>query len=548
MKKILAIILSLIMIVSFVTPAFATSRSDFKGSVPVILIAGDGAPIVDGEGNVVFDSSNVYATLDGGGDTGSNAALEATANILMPMLLEGVLLDKWDNYYDAMYKEVSDLFAEVMLDENGEVWNGTGISDEKKAEVAYNLANDKKDENGNYAFNDYQFWYDWRLDPLENADYLKEFIDGVKAITGKDRVCVTTRCVGHSVLLAYIAKYGTGSLHGIGVDGTTSNGSEFISGALSGDFSVDGNSIARFVEDGDEFGIFHIDPLLTATFSLLENSGALDKMSETARSTIYYKIEKGVVSAIARASVFTMPCYWALVSADKFEKAKEYVFGEEGSEMREKYSGLIEKIDNYETTVKEHLGEIMASVPESGGNLCIISKYGSQIVPIIKDADLVGDQYASVTSSSLGATTSKIGKTLPDEYIAERIAEGKGDYISPDRQVDASTCLFPDCTYFVKGVKHGDWSLVENNIIMRTLQADHQLTVRDLEYTQFVVGRTGVDDWAVMTEENCDTEIWTDETMSERPKTKWERFMAFIESAVVWLKLFFAKITSLLEK
>ena len=545
MKKTLAIVLSLIMLLTFVTPALATGKSDFKGKIPVVIITGEGEPIVDKDGNVLFDANDFFGNL---GNSGSQTKIEAAANILMPMLLEGVLLDKWDRYYDALYNEVSDLFAGVILDENGNPTGGTSIPAERFAENEEDLQIDKKDRNGNYAFSDYHFWYDWRLDPLENAEYFNDYIEGVKAITGHDKVCIVTRCIGHSVLLAYIAKYGTGSIYGLGVDGSSSNGSEFISGALSGDFSIDGNSIARYVEDSENFGMFKVDSLLTATFTLLENSGALDKMSEAARKLIYLKIEKGVVSAVARGTIFTMPCFWALVSEDKYETAKEYVFGKEGSKMREKYAVLIEKLDNYHNTVCVHRNELMSAVPESGGNICIVSKYGSQIIPIIKDGNLVGDSYSSVTSSSFGATTSKLGETLSDEYIAERIAEGKGEYISPDRQIDASTCLFPDSTYFVKGVKHADWSKVENNIIMRTIQGETQLTVRDLEYSQFVITFPESDEWEVMTEENCDTEVWTDDSMAGKPKTKWERLKLFIESMVNWLKLLLVKITSMLEK
>ena len=320
-----------------------------------------------------------------------------------------------------------------------------------------------------------------------------------------------------------------------------------MSGALSGDFAVEGDSIARFIDDADHFDVFHIDSFVSSTLELLEASGALDKMSTAARTQIYYKIEKGVVSAIARATVFTMPCYWALVSTDKYEKAKEYVFGEEGSEKREQYAGLIEKIDNYETTVKENIPSLMQSVADNG-NICIISKYGSQIVPIFKDSDLIADQYASVTRSSFGATTSKIGETLSDEYIAERTAEGLGKYISPDKQIDASTCQFRDCTYFVKGVKHGDWSKTENNIIMRTIEGDVQLTVDDMEYTQFVVTYPGSSDWEPMTEENCNTEVWSDEASAPEPTTKAGRLTLFIKALVKWLGLFIEKISALLEK
>ena len=75
-------------------------------------------------------------------------------------------------------------------------------------------------------------------------------------------------------------------------------------------------------------------------------------------------------------------------------------------------------------------------------NISIISKYGFQMVPICESNAAISDQYASVTRSSFGATTGTVYEPLPDDYIAAREAEGKASYISPDRLVDASTCLF----------------------------------------------------------------------------------------------------------
>lgn len=58
--------------------------------------------------------------------------------------------------------------------------------------------------------------------------------------------------------------------------------------------------------------------------------------------------------------------------------------------------------------------------------------------------------------SSLGATVSKIGTAFSDEYIESRKALGYEKYISPDRQTDASTCVFPEYTWFLKNAIHDD--------------------------------------------------------------------------------------------
>ena len=547
MKKLLSLLLCAMLALSCAAPAFATAGgSNFRSPMPIIMISGDGDAIVDKDGNKAVRVQDIPSFLGQSVEDGDNSALEAVQNVLMPMLFEGVLLDKWDNYYDALYKEISDLFKDIMLDENGEVSNGTDISSYHREVNEDRMHGKDRKVNGTYAFEDYHFWYDWRLDPLQIADELNEYIEAIKAKTGYRKVCVVTRCLGSSVLLAYMAKHGTDSLYGIGFDGTSSNGSEPISGALSGKFDIDGNSVSRFLDDSNAYELFSVDPFVASTLELLENSGALNGMTTAAKNLIYLKIEKGVVSAIARSTLFTMPCYWTLVKEEDFEDAKRYVFGEEGDEKRTTYAGLIEKIDNYDVTVRDRIPELLEGAKEAGLNVAVVSKYGSQIVPIVKDGDLVADQYASVASSSFGATTSKIGETLPEEYIAERVDEGSGRYISPDKQIDASTCLFPDSTWFLKGITHSDWTMVENDIFCQVLPADRQLTVNDLPYSQFIVG---IDDynWEVMTVDNCNTEKWS-ENATEKPTTKAGRLTLFIRSLISWLKLFFEKITALMKK
>ena len=547
MKKIISVFLSLILLISLAVPALAAYDSNYRSEVPMILISGDGGTIVDADGNETFkflDILKVFNKEDGQDDAEDSNVSEAAKNILRPLLLEGVLQNKWDNYYEALYKEIADIFDDIMLDDNGDPKNGTQISEWERNENRVAMTTDKAGWDGAYGFEDYHFWYDWRLDPLENADGLHEYIEAVKSVTGKQKVAVTSRCLGGNVLLAYIAKYGTDSLQSVGFDGATSNGSETISGVLSGDFAVDGNSIARFIDDSRVLGLFNVDPLISASLELLENSGVLDGMTAAARILIYNKIEKGVISALARATLFTMPCYWALVTADRYEKAKDYVFGCENDEKREKYAGLIAKLDAYDALVRRHIPELVSSVRESGANLCIISKYGAQIVPLIKNGDLISDQYASVTLTSLGATTSRIGETLPEDYIARRSAAGLGAYISPDKQIDASTCLFPDLTYFVKGIRHSDWSKVENDIMERVLTAGSQLTVNDLPYSQFIVAHTGSDDWEVMTQDNCHTENWSEYSSAGTSLKMLKKIGLYFRTLFNWLKMVFDKIRS----
>ena len=533
MKKCISLLMCVIMLFCAVVPAFALDYSNPSKDVPVILIGGDGEPICDADGNEVFSATEltkVFKGVDGG------SVYESVANVLQPFLLEGVLFNRWDPYYANLESEIGALTEDFRLDENGNAVNGSSIAQRRFDGMARDITVNKAASKGYYAYGDYHFWYDWRLDPMEIADQLAAYIDGVLAITGKSKVAIISRCVGTNVAMAYVAKYGASKIHGFGIDGTITNGGEFISDAISGKFRLDGPALERFLTDCNLLGVFNISEFAMASVDLLVKSGVFDGIRNITKATVYDKIKEGATSAIAMATVFTMPCYWAFVTAEDFETAKQYVFGPEGGEKRQRYAGLIQKLDAYHTAVRLHLAEFLTGMHDQGVNISIISKYGFQMVPICESRAEISDQYASVTRSSFGATTGTVYETLPDAYIAAQAAEGKAKYISPDRLVDASTCLFPDYTWFTKGIRHGDWQDVENQIMYTVITADRQLTTADLPYTQFIVYNSETDEVSPMTAENCNTEFWQASQETDAPKSVIVRMIAFFRSLHRWLR------------
>ena len=166
------------------------------------------------------------------------------------------------------------------------------------------------------------------------------------------------------------------------------------------------------------------------------------------------------------------------------------------------------------------------------------------MMPICATSDAVSDQFASVKRSSFGATTSSVYETLSEDYINQRIAEGKGKYISPDKLIDASTCICPDTTWFIKGSSHSNWTTYEVKIMYDVASADRQLTVDDFEYSQFMVYNTEADTLEPMTEENCNTEYWDADPDIYKPTSFIDKFKVAITSFVHWLKLFFEYIAT----
>ncbi len=537
MKKLISVILAVAMLSALTVPAFAmpTPEKYWGGDVPVVAMFGDGEAICDEENNVLFKFSELLNMF--GGSDGDSSVMDAVVSILQPFLLEGILNDEWDNYYNALETEIGELFTEVKYDKNGECPNNTDISSDLRTIMYNNQNTDYYARNGQYYVYDYQFWYDWRQDPRESADELHAYIEAIKETTGRTKVALLARCLGSTVTIAYIAKYGTDSIYGVSFDGGVIEGAEIISECISGKFSIDGDAINRFIADMNASGL-GLSEFVTASIDLAVKSGVIEGVTSSVKATIYDKIVKGVTSALSLSTFFTWPGYWACVSEEDYDNALNYVFGDEGSTKRTEYAGLIDKIEGYNTDVRQKLDSIYDDIEESGANIAVIGKYGFQIAPICESSDQIADQYTTLTKSSLGATTApSVYETLPDDYIEQRIEEGKGKYISPDKLVDASTCRFPDYTWFTKNISHSYWHDFETALLFTVITGERQYTVDDFDCTQFIVHDSETGLCEAMTEENCHTESWYSEVMSGPMNNVIRKLLAFFKSLLFWFNL-----------
>lgn len=547
MKKVISVLLAVIMIFSLAVPAFAAGIDMFavRSQVPVVVISGDGNTIYDKDGNELSKLTKFF-TNNGDNkeeeDDSINNIISSVANVIWPLFYDGLMTDNYEPYYEALQKELSELFGDIILDENGEASNGSHIGDWCKDQYNYDMTWDRKGDKGYYAEWDYQFWYDWRLDPIAIADEFNDYIKGVKRVTGAEKVGILCRCLGTNVVCAYLAKYGTDDICGVGFDGAVCMGAEPISESISGKFKVDGDAIERILLDGNQLGLFNIDPFIMATIDLAEKSGLIDGIVGISRDTIYKKLVEGVTSAVTLSAI-SYPGYWACVRPQDFDTAIQYVFGPEGSEKRVKYAGLIEKITAYNEQVKKNIPEILGGLKDKNLNVGVISKYGLQLIPTCESRETIADSFVSVESSSFGATTANVYHNLSKEYIKEQTLAGKGKYISPDKQVDASTCIFPDSTWFIKGVKHSEWTDAENKLLMTVITADRQLTVDDFDESQFMVRNPENSQRMIkMTTENCNTENWVADERNDRPETRLERLFTFLKSFINWFRLFLERI------
>ncbi len=535
MKKVISVLLAVVLALgSVITVLAATDPNKSKSQVPIIRISGDGIPLYDSEGNKIFHYKDI---LSSEGALSDSEVYKKMAETLLPAILKGITTDNWDDFYNGLETEISTIFANSLLDENGNVPNGSGLSQERIDLMEHKRHNDQKSGRGYYRYNDYWFYYDWRLDPMETADMLNSYIKDIKASTGSEKVGIIASCLGTNVVLAYVAKYGVADIQGIGMDGSVVGGAEILSDVICAKFDIAPPALMRLLYDVEGLGTFNVGEFVMTTLDMLTQTGVLEGVISTTENLLYDKLVAGCTSALALSTFYTWPNYWACVTPEDYESAKYYVFGKEGSEKRTKYAGLIEKLDNYDKEVRQRVPELLKKIKDDGANFGVISKYGFQIIPICATSDVISDQFASVKRSSFGATTPTVYETLSDEYIAQRVAEDKGKYISPDKLIDASTCIFPDYTWFIKGSSHSNWTTYEMQILYDVVSADKQLTVDDLQYTQFMVYDTPNDMLYPMTEENCNTEYWDADPDVYKPSSPIQQLIVTIKAVVNWFKV-----------
>lgn len=546
MKKILSVLLAVVLAVSSVITVLAgVNVEESKSQIPVIRISGDGEPLYDQDGKKIFHYKDVADLFAGDSttETDNSEMYKEMATTLLPAMAKGILTDNWEDLYAGLETEISKIFENSLLDENGNATNGSGLSQARKDQMLNKRHNSQKGEKGYFGWLDYWFYYDWRLDPMETADEFNAFIKDVKASTGCEKVGIMASCLGTNIVLAYVSKYGVDDIQGIGIDGSVVGGAEILSEVICAKFDIAPPALLRLLYDVEGLGMFSMSDFVLETIKMLTETGILEGVISTTEDLLYDKLVEGTTSALALSTFYTWPNYWACVSPEDYESAKYYVFGQEGSEKRVKYAGLISKLDNYDKNVRQRVPELVQQIKDGGANIGIISKYGFQIVPIIESSDVVADQFASVKRSSFGATTSTVYDTLSDEYIAMREAEGKGKYISPDKMIDASTCLFPDYTWFIKGSSHSNWTTYELKMMYEIASADRQLTHDDFPYTQFMVYDTPSDTLEPMTEENCNTELWEADPEVDKPVSFFDKLKVAIKAIAVWFPLFIEQVT-----
>lgn len=431
MKKILSVLLALIFAFTMCVPAFAAdeaAQAEYDGD-PIVVVRGiDFAGLVREDGSKalsfeVMDLINllpdiVLRRMQGDKDALINSLLAYAVELFEPLSCDKEGNPKYSDVHIPKYTTSAD-----KIDLSGDQWADTAVGLFRS--LAYKFGGEEI----------YLNTFDWRKSPDALAAELNQLIEQVKRETGKSKVDIAACSMGGMITTAYIDNYGTGSVDSITYLSPAHNGADIVGSAFTGDLVINADALGDFLIEKTNGNLF---------VRFLNAVGLVKGVAKFANNLISEHKDK-IYDEFLRVSLGTAYGLWALIPDEYYDNAVEFFYGD----CKDEYAVALEELANIREFVFS-TEEIVADAYASGVKVSFVSHYNSKQLPIYSNYKMHGDGVLESKRTSGGATFADYGSTLSDEYIAGVEAQ----YISPDRVVNAKTCLYPGTTWFVNGAKH----------------------------------------------------------------------------------------------
>lgn len=433
-KKTLSVVLVILMIAGTMPMAFATETQtvEYDGD-PIVVVRGiDFAGLVKSDGSkaISFKATDIFDLIANIGLYKMRGDKNAEINAITDFgcsLLEDVSRNKEGVPNNPDVHIPKYLTSADNIDLSGDQWADTAVG------LFRSIANKYGGENT------YLYTFDWRLSPDELADDLKSFLDLVKRETGASKLDIAACSMGGMITTKYISKYGTDSLDSVVYLSSAHNGGHIIGSAFSGDLVINSKALGNFLIEKTKGNgaVNFLVRVLNAIGMVKVITNYVNKIITNNKELLY--------DNFLRECFATAYGLWALIPDEKFDESVEFFFGGDEAE----YAIALSEI----AKVREFVfstDEIIADLHASGVKVSFVSHYNSLQLPIYSKYTYHGDGVLESDRTSGYATFANYGETLTDAQIAGVDAQ----YISPDKVVNASTCLYPETTWFVKSAGH----------------------------------------------------------------------------------------------
>ncbi|MCR4616260.1 MAG: alpha/beta hydrolase [Clostridiales bacterium] len=371
-----------------------------------------------------------------------------------------------EGFGDEACNVANDLMSQVYLDENCEVKDSSGVYFEYPA--ASSITKNSKLE----------FKYDWRLDPIDIAAQLNDFIDYVLDCSGAKKVNLSAHSLGGVIVVTYVSIYGTEKVQGACFNAAAVFGESYTGDLMSGKMQFNGKAFDYFLTylaDSTEYQY-----LVKAIIDAADAAGVFD-LTAAALNALLDKVNYQVSTQVMMPMFCRWLTIWAMIPDDDIDESMDYVFNDLLKDKE--HTALQSKVERFNTLVRDHKKETLIKLNEDA-HMYVISRYGYTSAPVTPSYAQLSDGTVDTRASSFGATTALYRTTLSEDHIKSVAPE----YISPDKTVDASTCMFPDRTWFIRAFKHDALPYSLEKFIDMLLEQEEQATVDTFEqYPRFLV-------------------------------------------------------------
>ena len=472
MKKILAVILTVLMIFSAVSMGVVAGDDE---KVPVVILQGYSGPdlaYADENGEPIFDENgNVQLAWPLNFDS---LGEDITA------LLADVTLNQED-LGDSIVDVLQEYFEPLEMNPDGTSKNNlvpypSGAANTRASTLIENgmeqyvpeaaFAEMAIEEVG--AENVFGFTQDWRQSQVDSAADLDKYIQEVKALTGADKVDIYGLSHGGQYGTSYLYYYGhKGDVRNAVFGNPATLGTSAVGSFFTGEYvDVNLQDVIRFVEHGFEY---------EQDWEWLLQLLTLDEF-------LVEIVNSALVNTDLLDGIVLIPSLWDFVPHNYFENALQYV-------------GLTESTNGklYNDTVKFHadvnndglnLANKLADLKASGMKIGYVCGSGYDSVNGKYNSDILIDTYLSS-----GSDCALANETFPSDYMqANTVCNNPDHYhISPEFDIDASAGFLPDATWFVRNQGHGMIMHDEysKNLVHDFMWGDVESVYSSKEYPQF---------------------------------------------------------------
>lgn len=485
LKTAICVILSFMLIFSVTVPVFAQPVECSCGKTPVISVTGiNHVPLVNGYGQQVFapDTSAIAKAILRLIPDMTRYLIESnTSNI---QLQKSAAID----FIYRVVNEVKPIFEPIKCDEKGNsVDQKVGINrffpesmDKYNYEVKEKGSVDSLSEKlgeaigGSHVF---VFTYDWRLDMNTLAQKLNEFVESVKRQTGHSKVTINGQSMGTCVVQAYLERYGYDDVETVAMLSGAYMGLDMVGELFKGNVTVDENALSDLLVQMVEGS-----PDAETKNEILRQKDLFKRVIKRLDPVLKYESVKGIAYYELFVPYFGfIPSLWAFVPNEDFEQAYEYMF-----KKHKPHKELEEKIMSYHNDVALKMEKRIEEMDSDGGvKYYCVSHYNRQMLPVSPDSSLNSDGVIETVRTSGGAVVADRGKSLPENY--KQVGSCGHNHISPDRIIDASCCLAPTHTWFVKNLDHVQYNENTSPFFVYLLTSENQVSVFDNPiYPQFM--------------------------------------------------------------